>query len=103
MTPTTLQITSVTPNVVTIEVGNPDANSITIKGFLFTTDNTVKVGPVLLTQIPSGRNGQTIKLVLPDRVWAGGEAPPQLWTPGTYPVSVMNTNGQSNIVEIEIR
>lgn len=64
--------------------------------------NTVRIGQVVLTSVPSRENGTLIRVALPDAVPSGGEAPPSPWMGGRYPVSVQTRAGTSDTLFLVI-
>lgn len=64
--------------------------------------NTVRIGPVVLTDVPSSANGTLIRVAVPDAVPSGGEAPPSPWIGGRYPVSVRTNAGTSDTLFLVI-
>ncbi len=66
-------------------------------------ENTVRVGPVTVTSVRSSDAGTVIVLMVPERVPSSGGAPPMLWQPGTYALTVENRRGTSAAVSLTIR
>ena len=64
--------------------------------------NTVRIGQVVLTSVPSSANGTLIRVAVPDAVPSGGEAPPSPWMGGRYPVSVQTRAGTSDTLFLVI-
>lgn len=64
--------------------------------------NTVDIGPIHLTGVPSSHGGRLIEVVLPDRIPSQVEAPPRPILPGTYDVSVSTASGTSNALPLRV-
>lgn len=64
--------------------------------------NTVIFGTFPLNDVPANADGTQIRLVIPDRLPSGGEAPPRPVDSGAYPVSVRTPNGQSNAMNVRV-
>jgi hypothetical protein len=64
--------------------------------------NTVRIGEVVLTSVPSSANGTLIRVAVPDAVPSRGEAPPSPWMGGRYPVSVQTRAGTSDTLFLVI-
>jgi len=95
-------VTSVAPSTVTIRPGEIIELTILGKGF-DSANNTVVIGPATITTVPSTEQGTVIRIVVPDRVTGTGGAPPALWVPGDYPVTVSNRTGTSRAMTLTIR
>lgn len=69
---------------------------LTIEGTGFARDaNTVRIGPVAITQVPSSDAGTRLVVFVPKEEPRAGEVPPALLPPGTYTVTVTTANGTS--------
>jgi hypothetical protein len=64
--------------------------------------NIVMFGRHAINDVPANANGTEIRLVIPDRLPSGGEAPPQPIEPGPYPITVKTPNGESNAVNVRV-
>lgn len=97
-----VRVTSIAPDTVTMRPG--DLIEIVIRGRGFdAADNTVTIGPATITTVPSAEQGTMIRVVVPDRVTGTGGAPPTLWVPGEYPITVSNRMGTSRPITITIK
>jgi hypothetical protein len=98
LTPT---ITSISPNVARV------GTSVTIYGSNFTGSNTILLNSGAMYNAYTA-TGNSLTFVVPSAIGAycqGGQVCPmyaQTITPGTYTVSVMNSNGTSNVAQITI-
>ncbi len=99
---------SITPSITSLQpTSGPVGTSVTITGNRFTsTDNSVKFGGGYLNGLSS--NGTTITFNVPDGLTP---CPPggtvcirsfMMVTPGSYSVSVINSNGTSNAVNFTV-
>ena len=64
--------------------------------------NTVTIGPAVLRGVPASADGTLIRVVVPDAMPSGGEAPPQPWYRGRYPVTVRTPLGSSDTLFLTI-
>lgn len=99
------RISRLEPGSVRIIRGN--VTEFDIRGSGFDTSrvspgNTVRIGDVVLTSVPSSANGTLIRVAIPDAVPSGGEAPPSPWMGGRYPVSVRTKVGTSDTLFLAI-
>ncbi len=78
--------------------------SLTIRGgnFAASATNTVRVGPIVLTQIAATGSGTVIDVIVPARYTTNAEAPPRPLSPGMYAVSVENAGGTSNSASLKV-
>lgn len=65
--------------------------------------NTVVIGALTLRGLRSDSGGTLLRFIVPDRVPSGGEAPPMLWLPGDYTVTVAHAAGKSRAVSLVVR
>ncbi|MCX6011810.1 MAG: IPT/TIG domain-containing protein, partial [Chloroflexi bacterium] len=100
-------ITRLTPS------SGPIGTSVTITGTGFsTTANTIKFSSYSFFDVPSSNNGTTLTFTVPSQIWNNCrstdymcfQTQPAARTtiPGTYNVTVTNTNGTSNEVEFTV-
>lgn len=66
------------------------------------SDNTVRVGPITLRQVPARNTGTEIRVVVPARYTTNAEAPPRPLFPGSYAVSVERRGATSNSVMLKV-
>lgn len=59
------------------------------------TGNVVSFGNIPTRGLPSSEGGTRIIFWVPKEAPSGGEAPPRILEPGTYPVAVTTTKGTS--------
>lgn len=64
--------------------------------------NTVRFGPVRLTNVPASDDGRVIRVVVPDRVPSGGEAAPLPLETGRYDIRVETSAGTSNTMVVRV-
>jgi len=80
--------------------------TMTIEGLRFDRGrngrNTVEIGPIRLSGVPSDTLGRIIQVVVPERIPADGEAPPRRLLPGDYPVTVSTPAGKSNVIQFRV-
>lgn len=99
------RLTAVSPESVQLIRGNVIEIALTGTGFDTThaaPQNTVRVGALVLTGVPSSAGGTSIRIVLPDAIPSGGEAPPAPWMPGSYAVTVSTKAGTSDTLSLAI-
>lgn len=100
----TPHIDAVIPDSVSVQRNS--VKEVVIRGSGFAAGapgrNTVTIGPLRLTQVPANAAGTEIRVVIPDRVVSQSEAPPRPLLPGAYPVTVENSAGTSNAVNVRI-
>lgn len=99
------RLSALMPDSVQLTSGN--VTEVTLKGAGFDTNttaslNTVRVGGLVLTGVPSRERGTVILLALPDAVPSGGEAPPAPWMSGRYAVTVTTSAGTSDTLMLVI-
>ena len=95
-------LTALTPDTLHLRDGAP--TTLIVRGNGFVADsNTVHVGPVTLYGIAGVGNGTILRLIVPDRVQSGVEAPPSLWVSGSYVVFVENSRGRSSTRSVFIQ
>jgi hypothetical protein len=64
--------------------------------------NTVEVGPVRLTMVPSNDAGTEIRFVVPAETGGTGQTRPRRVLPGSYEVTVTTRAGVSNAIPLRI-
>jgi len=89
-------LTALAPESVTLIRGNVTA--VVLRGARFDTStrapqNTVRIGTLVLSGVPSTERGMRIRVVVPAMVAGVGEAPPAPWIAGRYPVTVTTPAG----------
>lgn len=99
------RLTSIVPDSVRLLRGN--VTEIELKGSGFdatpnSPDNTVRIGSLVLRNVPSRANGTAIRVAIPATVPSGGEAPPAAWMGGRYPVTVTTKSGTSDTLTVAI-
>ena len=94
-------VTTVSPAEVSFRDGIPVELLIVGAGF-DPTSNTVSLGPITLTTIPSEARGTRIRFTVPDRVPSGGGAAPLLWEQGVYTLTVQTRLGTSAPVSVRV-
>lgn len=97
----TVTVTHVSPAEVNFRDGIPVELLIVGAGF-DPTGNTVSLGPITLTTIPSEARGTRIRFMVPDRVPSGGGAAPLLWEQGVYSLTVQTRLGTSAPVPVRV-
>lgn len=95
------QITSLSPDSVRLAPNRIAQVTIRGSGFLTAAGNTVRIGPIVLRQVPS-TGGTTITVVVPERYTANTEAPPRPLADGSYPVTVEHSGRTSNAVQLKV-
>jgi hypothetical protein len=92
-------ITALAPDSVQL-VPNTISETV-IRGSNFAATNTVRIGPITLTAVPSTGNGTEIRVVVPAR-YSTTEAPPRPLPPGAYAVTVEARGQTSNAVTLKV-
>jgi hypothetical protein len=59
-------------------------------------------GTFAINDVPSNADGTEIRLVIPETLPSGGEAPPQPVLSGSYPIRVRSQSGESNAVVVRV-
>ena len=99
------RLTAISPDDVRLVPGN--VVEVDLRGSSFdatpnSPQNIVRIGPVVLTAVPSRMGGTRIRIAIPDAVPSGGEAPPAPWLSGRYPVTVTTPKGTSDTLMLGI-
>ena len=96
------KIATITPDSVSTARG--EIVEVTLAGAGFdATENTVAIGPVTLTRVPSSQDGRTLRFAVPLTMSVAGGAPPVPLRGGRFPVTVTNARGVSNAVTLTIQ
>jgi hypothetical protein len=94
-------VSSVAPRSITMRDGEPV--TLDIAGAHFDAlNNTVRLGPVSITAVPSRAQGTRIAFSVPDRMPSGGAAAAVLWISGDYPLTITTARGTSAPVSITV-
>ena len=90
----------------------PVGTQVTISGWGFTSDNTIRFGIGGAMHVAAANNGTTLNFIIPTRVgpcsYAGDTSPIRcfvadtLVVPNIYTLSVSNANGQSNTLQFTV-
>ena len=64
--------------------------------------NTVRFGDATITNVPASDDGREIRVVIPDRVDARGDAAPMPLEAGRYNLRVETSVGLSNAVSVRV-
>lgn len=87
-------------------VGRNSAVTLSLQGEHFDQSsdggNSVDIGPIHLTGVPSTSGGRRIEVTIPDRIPSQGEAPPRPLLPGSFDVSVSTARGTSNVLPFRV-
>lgn len=103
--PSRPRLRSVSPDSVQLFPGN--VTEIDLRGSGFDTtraapQNTVRIGSLVLSAVPSSGGGTVIRVAVPAEVQTGGGAPPTAWIGGRYRVVVTTPTGTSDTLTLAI-
>lgn len=98
--PSRPRLRSITPDSVEVVAGN--VVTIDLRGSGFDISNLVRIGAAELRAVPADATGTVLRVSVPVVVSRNGEAPPNAWLRGRYPVSVTTSRGTSDTLMLTI-
>jgi hypothetical protein len=95
------RIRSIVPN--TVDITSGDLAPIVITGCAFAPVNTLRIGTVTFSAVPSAERGTVIRFVVPLVLPSSSEVPPRRMPTGSMDVTVTTTVASSNRVVLTLR
>lgn len=99
-----IQLDTIRPDSVVVASGAVVVVSLRGHGFAPGTpgQNTVMFGAHAIRNVPANDEGTEIRLVIPESLPSGGEAPPVAIDAGPYVIRVRTSTGESNAATVRV-